>query len=548
MTTVRELIASRADDDNPALLFEDRSWTYREYVQACVARANYLLDNRVDGPFHIGVLLENVPDFPMWLGAAALAGAVVVGINPTRRGADLARDINHTDCQLIITEQRYAPDLSGLALNVPRERILDIDSASYTQLLQPYVHSTMPSVAVDAKDTYLLIFTSGTSGAPKACICSQGRLALTAENIVGRCNLNAGDVLYQVMPMFHSNTLMAAWAPALVAGATSALRRKFSASQFLSDISRFGATYFNYVGKPLAFILATPEQPDDADNSLLRIFGNEAAEQDRLEFSRRFGCEVTDGYGSTEGGVRLALDDSTPANAIGRATPGVAILDAQTGQPCAVAQFDAQGRLTNAEEAIGELVDTRGAAVFEGYWNNEEATRQRIRDGYFWSGDLAYRDANDIVYFAGRDSEWLRVDGENIAVTPIERVISRHPDVVLACVYAVPDVVAGDSVMAALQLREGAVFDAAGFTAFLRGQGDFGTKWMPRYIRVEQELPVTQTNKILKHQLRAERWNCPAPVWGQLERSGDHVRLSAEDRRELDRSFELRGRAQVLSL
>lgn len=548
MTTVSELIRSRANDSNISLLFEDKSWTYKEFVQESVVRANYLLDNRIEGSFHVGVLLENVPEYPMWLGAAALAGAVIVGINPTRRGADLARDINHTDCQVIITEQRYQAELAELDLDVPAHRIFNIDSEHYRQILQPYLGSSMPSVTVDEKDTFLLIFTSGTSGAPKACICSQGRLAGIAENIVDRCHLNVSDVLYQVMPMFHSNTLMAAWTPALVVGATSALRRKFSASCFLSDVRKFGVTYFNYVGKPLSFILATEEKPDDAANSLIRIFGNEAAEQDRHDFKHRFGCEVSDGYGSTEGGVRLALDDNTPKNAIGRATEGVVILNAKSEQPCAIAQFDDQGRLLNADEAVGELVSTRGAAMFEGYWNNEEATNHRVRKGVFWSGDLAYRDANDVIYFAGRNSEWLRVDGENIAVTPIERVISRHPDVVLACVYAVPDPVAGDNVMVALQLRKNVEFDPAEFILFLRNQSDFGTKWMPRYIRVDKQLPVTQTNKIIKLGLSKQRWKANVPVWGQLERNGEYVSLGDEELRLIDEIFERRGRGQILAL
>lgn len=548
MTTICELIKSRANDGNTALLFEDQSWTYIEFVQACVVRANYLLDNRVEGPFHVGILLDNIPEYPMWLGAAALAGAVIVGINPTRRGADLARDINHTDCQVIITEQRHHAELADLDLKVPAHRVFNVDNADYGKILQPYLGSSMPSIAVDEKDTFLLIFTSGTSGAPKACICSQGRLAVVAENMVSRCHISASDVLYQVMPMFHSNTLMAAWTPALVAGATSALRRKFSASGFLPDVRKFGVTYFNYVGKPLSFILATGEKPDDAVNTLTRVFGNEAAEQDRHDFKVRFGCEVTDGYGSTEGGVRLALDDDIPKNAIGRATDGVVILNVKTEEPCAIARFDYQGRLMNAGEAVGELVNTHGARIFEGYWNNDEATNHRVRKGYYWSGDLAYRDANDVIYFAGRDSEWLRVDGENIAVTPIEGVISRHRDVVLACVYAVPDSVAGDNVMVALQLRDNAEFDPAEFISFLRNQSDFGTKWMPRYIRVDKQLPVTQTNKIIKLGLSKQRWNANVPVWGQLERDGEYVSIGDEECRSIDEDFSKRGRDQMLSL
>lgn len=548
MTTINDLIKARVDDDNIALLFDDKSWTYKDYVQECVVRANYLLNNRLDGPFHVGVLLGNVPEYPMWLGAAALAGAVIVGINPTRRGADRARDINHTNCQLIVTETYYQAEFNSLNIDVPAHRILNVDSEEFTHRLQPYQQSSIPAVTVAEKDIFLLIFTSGTSGAPKACICSHGRLAGIAENVAGRFFFDAADVCYQVMPMFHSNTLMAAWAPALVAGATSALRRTFSASCFLSDVRKFGATYFNYVGKPLSFILGTEEKPDDADNTLSRVFGNESAEQDRDNFKRRFACEVSDGYGSTEGGVSLAIDENTPGNALGRAVEGIVVLNTVTEEPCAIAQFDDQGRLLNADEAVGELVNTRGAVMFEGYWNNEDASNKRVRKGYYWSGDLAYRDANDMIYFAGRDSEWLRVDGENIAVTPIERVINRHPDVMLSGVYAVPDDVVGDNVMVALQLHQGAEFSPAEFITFLNNQSDFGTKWLPRYIRIDKALPVTPTNKIIKRELSKQRWQAPVPVWGQLERNGAYVLIGNAEIQAIAKAFEKRGRSGVLAL
>src|SRR5215211_3416387 len=118
MPTIAELVRERAADEHPAILFEDREWSYAEYVEACAERAALLAELRRPGPFHVGVLLDNVPEFPMWLGAAAVSGAVVVGINPTRRGGELARDITHTDCQLIVTEEHHAPLLDGIDTGV----------------------------------------------------------------------------------------------------------------------------------------------------------------------------------------------------------------------------------------------------------------------------------------------------------------------------------------------------------------------------------------------------------------------------------------------
>ena len=296
-------------------------------------------------------------------------------------------------------------------------------------------------------------------------------------------------------------------------------------------------TYFNYVGKPLSYILATPEHPDDADNSLRRAFGNEAAEADVARFAERFGCTVQDAYGSTEGGATVQRTPDTPRGALGRAVPGTIVISPETGEECPRAVFDRDGRLLNAEEAIGEMVSQTGATGFEGYWRNEEAEAARVRNGWYWTGDLAYRDENDFFYFGGRDFDWLRVDGENFAAAPVEELLQRHPDVVLASVYAVPDTVVGDQVMATLLLRPGTSFDPGVFDAFLTAQADLGTKWSPQYIRIADELPVTATTKVLKRVLRAEGWNTRDPVWWRPEPGAPYRPLLAADADALDRAI-----------
>jgi fatty-acyl-CoA synthase len=546
VATIAELVRARAGDPSTGLLFEGHRWSYAEYLGACADRAALWSGLRVAGPRHIGVLLDNVPEFPMWLGAAALSAACVVGINPTRRGPELARDITQTDCQLIITESAYSGLLEGLDLGAATGRVLVTDAPDYVDALGAYRHAPLPAVDVSEADLYLLLFTSGTTGTPKAVVCSQGRLARVAEKVVDMFGLTGADVCYQAMPLFHSNALMAGWAPAVAAGAASALRRRFSASGFLPDIRRFGATYFNYVGRPLSYILATAERIDDADNPLLRVFGNEGADTDLARFAQRFACSVTDGYGSTEGGATVQRTADTPAGALGLAPEGTVVLDPETGQECARARTDEDGRLVNADEAIGELVNKLGGNGFEGYWRNEEATAARVRDGYYWTGDLAYRDAQGYFYFAGRDFEWLRVDGENFAAAPIERIIARHPDVVLAAVYAVPDETVGDQVMAALQLRPSATLDTVAFRVFLEAQPDLGTKWMPRYLRVMEALPVTPTNKVLKRELRRQRWEVTDPVWWSPIRGEPWRRMTEADRGRLQEVFTSHQRTAIL--
>jgi fatty-acyl-CoA synthase len=307
------------------------------------------------------------------------------------------------------------------------------------------------------------------------------------------------------MPLFHSSALMVGWAPSLVYGASVGLARRFSASGWLGDVRRYGATYTNYTGKPLAYIVSTPERPDDADNTLRVAFGNEGSPEVVERFGRRFGLEVIDAYGATEGGIAVNRDVAQRAGALGQAGEHIAVVD-EDGNDRARARFDDHGRLANAEECVGEIVNTAGAGPFEGYYNNDEANARTRRFGWYWSGDLGYLDDDRYLYFAGRNADWIRVDGENFPAQPIEATLGRHPDVVLAAVYGVPDDQAGDQVMAGLVLRDGTVFDPVEFAAWVDAQEAIGPKWRPRYVRLLRDPPTTGTNKIVKRTLVHQKW------------------------------------------
>jgi fatty-acyl-CoA synthase len=244
----------------------------------------------------------------------------------------------------------------------------------------------------------------------------------------------------------------------------------------------------------------------------------------------------------------MSKTDDTPPGSLGMPIPGfrAEIVDPDTGKECARAEFDEHGRLLNAEGAIGEIVNPDGAGSFEGYYNNPEANAERMRDGKYWTGDLGYRDEAGFFYFAGRNSDWLRVDGENFAAAPVEQVISRHPDVVLAAVYAVPSPEVGDDVMVALLLHDGADFEPAGFVSFLGAQSDLSPKWTPRFVRIARELPSTATQKVLKRVLQSEHWECEDAVWWRPDRELAYRRFDADDAAKLRARFAERNREHLL--
>ena len=513
--TVRDLLLARAEQDTPALLTHERTWTWRELVADAAARAGAverLLDPQ--RPPHVGLLMDNTPEMLLGLAAAGLGGHVAVGVNSTRRGDALVADLRRADVQLLVTDATRRHLVDGLDL--PGIQVIDTDSQAWRDLLLP---GPAPEAAPADDSLFMLIFTSGTSGRPKAVRITHEKVTYPGQYLTERLGLTDEDVHYVAMPLFHSNAVMAGWGPALVTGAAVALRERFSASEFLADVRRFGATYASYVGKPLTYVLATPERPDDADNPLRLAFGNEAGDRDIHAFAQRFGCQVIDGFGSTENAVTVSKLPGTPPGALGWPADGVAVYDPETGRECPRAELDEHGRVVNLDACVGELVNTTGAGQFAGYYNDDEATNERMRGGMYWSGDLAYRDATGWVWFAGRTAAWLRVDGENLACAPIEQVLLRHPAIDQAAVYAVPDERSGDQVAAALVLRDDLGPDE--LERFLDEQADLSPKARPRYIRLVDELPRTATHKVIHRELTAA--GTTGVTWTREERGSRYL-------------------------
>jgi fatty-acyl-CoA synthase len=511
--TASDLFVRNAERDDVAAHFEDRSYSWRELALESRRRAALWTDVRVhDAPPHIGVLLDNTAEYLFWLGAAALTRSVIVGINATYRGAELAQLVDHTDCQALVTSDTYADLLADAPSGVAADRVLHTGTAEYTRQLAA-VDPTRPHPAAQPDDLYLLIFTSGSTGFPKAVCCTQGRFARTGVHVKTVAELGPGTAVYAPLPFFHSSSLFTGLASALQAEVPFGTRARFSASNTMPDIRRTGTTMLAYTGKVLNYILAVPPAPDDASSPVTFAFGNEASEEDIREFSRRFDCVVRDSYGSTEGLVVIRRDASMPPGALGTADDTVRVYDPETGEECPRAEFDAAGRLVNAERAVGEIVNTAPGDTFEGYYRNEEANVSKVREGTYWSGDLAYRDADGWFFFAGRSNEWLRVDGENFAAAPVERIVLRAPGVRSAAVYAVPDDPVGDRVMVALEVDDPVVFDLIAFDEFVQAQPDLGPKWVPSFVRIAPELPKLASMKIDKTRLRREGWDAPAVSW-----------------------------------
>jgi fatty-acyl-CoA synthase len=523
--TVAAMIRARADDDNIGLVFGEQSWTWREVVAEAAARAAWLratLDP--ERPPHVGVLLPTVPEYVFQIFGAALAGTCIVGLNSTRRGAELVRDIEHTACQFVMSDATFG-DLVDDPVLVERAPWADFGGTALPD-------SDPPPAAL-----LFLLFTSGSTSAPKAVKCSQARLAGVAAEL----GFGPKAVLYCPLTLAHGNALNATLFPALASGCRLVLRDRFSASAWLDDVRSNGVTFTTTVGRALGYILATPPTPHDRDHRLRAVLAPEASPRDAAGFRERYGVAVVSGYGSSEGGIALVPASKPGSLGIAPAGADIAVVT-EAGVQCDTAQFDSGGKLKNATAAIGQLVRRDAAGGFEGYWNNQEAQSDRLRGGWFWSGDLAYRDADGVFWFAGRVGDWLRVDSENFAVSPVERILGRFADAAAVAVVGVPDPQAGDQILLALEPVAGRSFDPDAFVAFLDAQSDLGTKWAPRFVRVMPEIPVVNLGKIDKKPLRRDAWLGTYPVWWRPARSTSYVLMTSADRDKLREEFLAHGR------
>lgn len=577
--TVRDLLIERgtaADTrDRLFLQYEDLRLTYGEFLRECTRYAHLFLARRKPGPFHVGIMMQNYPEFLFAWGGAALSGAVLVGINYTFFGEPLRRDINYTDCQLLLTEPQYVPtvaDVLGGCERLGPADVLVTTRGDTTRADEPHPGwgwlqdrlgvvggergaeaDAPPDATVQAEDPLMIVFTSGTTGAPKGILCSHKKLCFVGL-IAMRLEFTSDDVAYFSQPLFHSNSHFLGVMPALTAGAGVAFRPKFSSHNWLADVRRYGATSCSYVGKPLSYLLEIPPTPHDRDHRVRVLIGNGASTATRRAFVERYGVdEIVELYGATEGAISTFRRPDDPPDSVGRAPDDVRIFR-EDGTECPNGVLDAQGRLTNAHECVGQIVRVGNLGSFEGYYKNAQATSEKARDGNYWSGDLGHIEVHQkngepmrFLFFDGRTSDWIRYNGENFPTEPIEWLLEAYEPVSACVVYGVPNPHGDDDVMAALVLQPGARFDPADFHAYLERHPNYLSLWMPQYVRLLQDPPWTPTHKLRKTPVQMEQFNIERvadPIW--YRRDGGYVPLDRALWLDVRGVFEQKGRTRAL--
>ena len=492
-------------------------------------------DLRQDGPFHIGVLLENTSEYLFLLAGAALVGAVIVGINPTRRGAELATDIRRPTASWSSPTRPNGPCWTGWTWDWRPTGCWWSTATPTAGRVRRQGHRTgrRPVRDAGADDLYLLIFTSGSTGGPKAVRMTQGRAARASAGM----GFTPDDVLYSAMPLFHGNALSAAVLPAIAGGATLVLRRRFSASGFLPDIrdcrghllQHRRAGHLPHRGhpphrarpRPPAALRPRARDLGPGQGGLHRAVRRPVHRGVRLERERH----------RPRAGPRRPARGPGP----GPARDDVAVVDADTVEECPRAVFDDEGRLTNAAEAIGELVGRQAAVQLRGLLQQPRGRRRAHPQRLVLVGRprLPRRRRGLLLR---RPDQRLAPGGQR----ELRRRAGRaHP-------RPVPGVGRGGRLRRARQPHrrpgDGGPRARAGRRPSIPTPSP--PSWPPRPTWAPSGRPATcgssppsrspPPTRWTRGRCGPSMWNTADPVWHRVGRSADFVPMTAEDVAELD--------------
>lgn len=531
--TVADRLEERAADhaDTPFILFEDQRLTFAE-VNARANRVAHAARAAGLGKGDVAALMMyNRPDFvAIWLGLAKI-GMVTALINTSATGNVLAHAMKQVGAKALIVDAELGeavaelpdadiPDLlweqaeEGRPLfGLARARDFNADMAAASDA-DP---DRALRAGVKMGDPLYLIFTSGTTGLPKAAKMSHMRFVNAGEMMGGLMEFGPGNVFYCVLPLYHGAGGMVVPSTSLAFGVPFVLRRKFSASGFWPDVRRHGVTAFYYIGEICRYLLNAPARADDADNSLRVMTGAGLKGELWTTFQQRFGvAQVFEGLGSTEANYGITNVDNK-VGSVGRvpypAHTNMKFVryDVETDDHIR----DADGRLVEARpgevaELIAEVLGGTGVAgYFEGY-TSAEATEQKLLrdvvkpgDVWFRSGDLVRFDAEDYFYFVDRIGNTYRWKGENVSTEEVAAVLGGFagPDVVNVYGVKVP-ATEGRAGMVALTYADPAAFDPHAFYQFATAR--LAHYAVPVFVRLSREAEMTTTFKLRKVELQRE--------------------------------------------
>jgi len=537
---------------NKALLYKNQKYTHDEFNKQINKYANYFIRLGLKKGDVINIFLENRADLIFIIGAAAKTGIIASLINTKQKRKSLIHSLTINKVKGYIIGEELLDRFEEVKPN------LNLLSSQYLLYLEDIGKKTPPNGYINLKenvkdeddknpltvkdlklrDNYVYIFTSGTTGLPKAVPISHYH-TISASLAWSKfyMNITPDDIMYISLPFFHSNALNIGWAAALGGGATIAIARKFSASNFWDQIRKYKATCFNYVGEICRYLLNQPPDPNDKNHNVVKIVGNGLSPEIWKDFKIRFGIEkVYEFYGATEvsGSFANILNlDCT----IGTNFDPYTVVKYDTDVRDFI--YDENGYLQKVDEGEPGLVLFKilNPKTFEGY-TNEKATKKKIiknafgnDDLWFNTGDMIKCIGNYHYQFVDRLGDTFRWKSENVSTYEVENIISSFEEIELAAVYGVniPGTEGKAGMVSVLANKNHKDFDFEKFFAILKK--NLPLYAIPIFLRFLTNFETTVSEKIRKVPLKKEAYNLENledPIYVKLPSRENYVLLNSE--------------------
>ena len=516
-TRIEQLAAEKPKE--LALFYQDKSWTWQAFNEESNRISNFFLDLGLKRGDTVALMLENCPEYFFFVTGINKIQGISALINFNQRKQALNHSFNVAEPKWIVVDGECLQFFNDIVDTLPHasDQIYVINNPTgikhnYTELSDKLksISNKNPKNTFDSilRETALYIFTSGTTGLPKAVIMQNFRLYTQASILSSIADLKPDDIIYIPTPLYHNVGIGCSWMKANLLGAKVALSNRFSISEFWNDIRKFKATYFMYVGEIPRYLLNQPPSDNDKNHTLKKTLGLGLRKEIWEQFQGRFGVEhIYEFYGSTEGHRPLFNVDEIPGM-IGR--------DNMAG--FAMAKFNPEtSEFYKNEKGYyvkckpGDLgmglikVEERG--VFTGYKDREKTEQKllhnvfRKNDCYFNTGDVMKLHEDLWVSFVDRLGDTFRWKGENVSTLEVEAILNSYPTIQMSSVYgvAIPNT-EGKAGMAAIMLDPSIIFNIDEFSQFIL---DVLPKYsIPIFIRITKEVETTTSSfKIVKTKL-----------------------------------------------
>ena len=483
--------AERAPD-SPAIRLGDAELTYADLDDRGARLATLLREKGLEPDDRVGVMLPNVPEFPVAYYGVLRAGGVVVPMNVLLKRREIAFYLEDSSAKLLLAWHGFAEEARAGAEEAGAE-LVEVEPAAFAATLEQL--DPTPGLAdTGESDTAVILYTSGTTGKPKGAELTHLNLFRNAE-VSSRttCEIAAGDVVLGALPLFHSFGQTVSMNASLMVGACLTMLPRFDPGEALETMQRDGVTHFYGVPTMYGALLHHPDR-ESYDTSTLRscITGGASMPVEVLRgFERAFGCIVLEGYG---------LSETSPVSCSNH--PGRERKPGSIGTPIEGVEMRVVDEDDNPvpQGEVGEIV-IRGHNIMKGYWQRPDATAEAMRGGWFHSGDMARVDEDGYFYIVDRKKDLIIRGGYNVYPREVEEVLYEHPKIREAAVVGVPHDEWGEEIGAAVVLHDGEELSPEEVSAYVKDR--IAAYKYPRIVWFTDELPKGPTGKILKREIEA---------------------------------------------